>query len=322
MNGRIVTVAAAQYPVEFIGSWERYAQKVTAMVEDVAGQGAELLVFPEYASLELASLFPAHVYGDIHKQLDALQEVLPDFLQLHCELAKQYDCYIVAPSFPELLADGTFVNRAYVCRPDMTYDFQDKLIMTRFETEQWHITPGREIKVFNARFGRFGVNICYDSEFPLIARRQVEAGADLIVVPTCTDTHAGHHRVRTGSRARALENQCYVMTAPVVGIAAWSPTIDINVGEAGVFTPIDYGFPSDGVLAAGAINEGMWLLADLDLAQIARVRQEGQVYNYRDWVHQFDADMIQVTVPEPGWLVPALVTSVAHGHVSVRRERG
>jgi hypothetical protein len=56
------------------------------------------------------------------------------------------------------------------------------------------------------------------------------------------------------------------------------------------------------------------------LAQIARVRQEGQVYNYRDWAHQFDADMIQVTVPEPGWLVPALVTSVAQGHVSVRRE--
>ncbi|MEZ4584141.1 MAG: hypothetical protein R3A10_21330 [Caldilineaceae bacterium] len=79
---------------------------------------------------------------------------------------------------------------------------------------------------------------------------------------------------------------------------------------AGVFAPIDYSFPSDGVLATGAMNEAMWLLADLDLAQIARVRAEGQVYNYRDWARQFDSDVIPVTVPEPGWLVPAMVTSV------------
>ena len=315
MNERIVTVAAAQYPVEFIGTWTRYAQKVSAMVEDAAGQGAALLVFPEYASLELASLFPAEVYGDIHKQLDALQELLPRFRRLFCELAVTHDCYIVAPSFPELLADGTFVNRAYVCRPDASFDFQDKLIMTRFETEQWHITPGREAKVFAARFGRFAVNICYDAEFPLLARRQVEAGADLIVVPTCTDTHAGYYRVQTGSRARALENQCYVVTAPVVGVAAWSEAIDINVGAAGVFAPIDYGFPSDGVLATGAMNAAMWLLADLDLAQIARVRAQGQVYNYRDWARQFDSDVIPVTVPEPGWLVPAMVTSVVRDGV-------
>ncbi|MEZ4609966.1 MAG: hypothetical protein R2838_06915 [Caldilineaceae bacterium] len=46
------------------------------------------------------------------------------------------------------------------------------------------------------------------------------------------------------------------------------------------------------MLATGAMNEAMWLLADLDLAQIARVRAEGQVYNYRDWARQFDSDVI------------------------------
>ncbi|MEZ4584142.1 MAG: nitrilase-related carbon-nitrogen hydrolase [Caldilineaceae bacterium] len=201
-----------QYPVEFIGTWTRYAQKVSAMVEDAAGQGAALLVFPEYASLELASLFPAEVYGDIHKQLDALQELLPRFRRLFCETGRDPRLLHRRYQFSRLLADGTFVNRAYVCRPDASFDFQDKLIMARFETEQWHITPGRKAKVFAARFGRFAVNICYDAEFPLLARRQVEAGADLIVVPTCTDTHAGYYRVQTGSARRPWRTS-----------ATWSP---------------------------------------------------------------------------------------------------
>ena len=80
--------------------------------------------------------------------------------------------------------------------------------MTRFENEQWLISAGDEIRVFDTDFGKIAINICYDSEFPLIARQQVEAGADLILVPSCTDTQAGFHRVRLGCQARALENQC------------------------------------------------------------------------------------------------------------------
>ena len=41
----------------------------------------------------------------------------------------------------------------------------------------------------------------------------------------------------------------------------------------------------------------------------------GEVYNYRDWARQFDSDVIPVTVPEPGWLVPAMVTSVVRDGV-------
>ena len=318
-----VTVAAAQYAVEFLGSWDRYAAKMTAMTETATGQGAQLLVFPEYASMELASIFPPEIYGDMDNQFAALQTIAEPFLALHCQLAQQHDCYIVAASFRLTLADGRLVNRAYFCRPDGSYDFQDKLIMTRFEHEEWHVVPGDEIKIFETQFGLVGINICYDSEFPMVARSQVEAGADLILVPSCTDTHAGYQRVRTGCRARALENQCYVIMAPVVGMAAWSDAIDINVGAAGVFTPIDYGFPSDGVMATGEMNQDMWLVVELNLAEIARVRAEGQVFNYRDWHRQFNLgtaglDAV-VTVPESGWLVPALVTSVAHAHPAPAR---
>jgi len=281
-----VTVAAAQYGVEFLGNWTTYERKLERLVGEAAAQGAQILVFPEYACLELASLFSADVYTHLHLQMNAIQACLPDFVRLHRDLAEQYGVYLVASSFPVQLADGSFRNRAYFCAPDGTFDFQDKLMMTRFENEIWNISRGDEIKVFATRYGPVGINICYDSEFPLIARRQVELGANIILAPSCTDTVAGYNRVRIGCRARALENQCYVVMAPVVGVIDWSPALDINIGAAGIYAPVDVGFPGDGVLAMGELNASQWVLAELDLHKIEQVRHAGQVLNYRDWVRQ------------------------------------
>ena len=281
-----MTVAAAQYGVEFLGDWATYARKLERMVATAANADAQVLVFPEYACLELASLFSADVYTHLHKQLSVLQECLPDYVRLHRDLAEQYGVYIVASSFPIQLTDGTFRNRAYFCAPDGAFDFQDKLMMTRFENEIWQISPGNEIKLFATPYGNIGITICYDAEFPLIARRQVELGAHVLLTPSCTDTVAGYNRVRIGCRARALENQCYVVMAPVVGAIDWSPALDINIGAAGVYTPVDVGFPGDGILAMGELNASQWVIAELDLSRIEQVRHTGQVLNYRDWDRQ------------------------------------
>ena len=61
-------------------------------------------------------------------------------------------------------------------------------------------------------------------------RAQVEAGAWLILVPSCTDTVAGYERVRLAAAARAMENQCFVAMAPTVGAAPWSGALDVNRG--------------------------------------------------------------------------------------------
>jgi predicted amidohydrolase len=156
--------------------------------------------------------------------------------------------------------------------------------MTRFESEEWGIAPGESgAHVIDSALGTLGVAICYDSEFPLLVRRQVEAGADLVLVPSCTETLAGYHRVAIGSRARALENQCYVVQAPTVGQAPWSHAIDDNHGAAGIYGPVDSSLKSDGVLAQGEIDAPGWVVAELDFDALARVRADGQVRNYSDW---------------------------------------
>lgn len=281
-------LATAQYDISFFDQWSQFTQKLERWVADAAKQGARLLVFPEYGSMELTSLFGEEVYSDLNKQLHALQALLPDWHDLHETLAARYDVLILASSFPTLQPGGHFVNRANLFGPDGLVGFQDKLIMTRFENEQWHISAGTQIKVFDTPLGRIGIHICYDSEFPMIANKQVAAGADLLLVPSCTDTLAGFHRVRIGCQARALENQCYVVQSPTVGDANWSPAVDANTGRASVYTPVDYGFPANGILAEGSNSEPGWVYATVDLSEIARIRNEGQVFNYRDWPKQFD----------------------------------
>ena len=282
----VFTLATAQYDIGFFSHWDDFAAKLERWVASAVQQDAKLLVFPEYGSMELASLFGQAVYSDLQQQLQAMQTLLPKWRDLHQALARRHDVLILASSFPTELQAGHVVNRAMLFGPEGILGHQDKLIMTRFENEQWGIRAGERIGVIDTELGRIGILICYDSEFPMIARQQITAGAELLLVPSCTDTQAGFHRVRIGCQARALENQCYVVQSPTTGLAPWSEAVDVNTGRASVYTPVDYGFPDNGILVEGADDEANWVFATLDLRELARIRAEGQVFNHRDWPKQ------------------------------------
>jgi predicted amidohydrolase len=278
-----VKIATAQYDISFLENWQNYQAKIERWVGEAAEQDAKILLFPEYGSMELASLFPKEVYSSLSKQLASMQSLLDDYTGLFRTLAQKYGCYIQSGTFPVEIEPNVYRNRAYLFMPDGRIDYQDKLIMTRFENEQWLINSGEELKCFDTEYGRIAINVCYDSEFPMLARKQVEAGANLILVPSCTDTLAGYHRVKIGCQARALENQCYVVQSPTVGEAPWSEAVDVNIGAAAVYTPVDRGFPDNGILAIGELNKAQWVMAEISLSACEAVRQQGQVFNYRDW---------------------------------------
>jgi len=278
--------ATSAYPVSTPGSWPEVEQMLTRWVAEAALNDAQLLVFPEYAAMSLAALFGEPVRSDLLAQLAALQSLRDDYLALHRRLAQQHGVHILAGSFPWQTAPQRFHNRAWLCTPDGGARYQDKQIMTRFEREVWAISSGDPQQTFDTVLGRIGVAICYDAEFPLLARAQVEAGAEILLVPSCTDAAAGYHRVRVAAQARALESQCYVLVSPLVGEAPWSPAIDVNVGAAGVYGPPDRGFPDDGVVAQGGLNEAGWVYAGIDLDLVRNVRKNGQVLNYAHWPEQ------------------------------------
>jgi predicted amidohydrolase len=281
-----VRVAAVQLEIERPASFAAWADRIADHVRDAADRGADLVVFPEYGLLELTGIFADAVAADAGRALAAVAEILPEALGHFAGLARRARVHILAPSAPEPGPDGRLRNVARLYTPAGGSAAQEKIVMTRFERDPWGVVGGGPVRVFDTALGRFGVAICYDVEFPLIARAMVEAGAEYILAPSCTDTLAGFHRVRTGARARALEGQCVVVQVPTVGTAAWSGTLDTNRGAAGVYGPPDDGFPDHGVIAQGPLDAGHILVADIDRAAIRRVRRDGQVLTVAHWPEQ------------------------------------
>lgn len=287
-------IAAAQYPIGQPGSLGEWEDKIATWVHAGAATGAELLVFPEYAAIEQAACFGPEVYNDLTTTLERVAELAPARVALHAALAKKHNVHILVGSGPA--KDGhRFVNAAQLVTPAGSVGVQEKLIMTPFEHD-WGVTAGGPLRVFETRLGKIAVLICYDSEFPLLARAAVEAGTDAILIPSCTERISGYHRVRTGSKARALENTIVTVQSPTVGDAVWSPAVDHNVGAAGIYVPPENGVSDDGILAQGTLNESMWVSAAVDLAALRRLRTSGEMRNFGDWPSQPGAEPLKHTV--------------------------
>ena len=91
-----IRIAAAQYPIDYFERFDDFRTKLDRWVAEAVAADAELLVFPEYGAMELASLFPAEVQRSLPDQLAAMQELLADFLAAHRALARKHGVHIRA----------------------------------------------------------------------------------------------------------------------------------------------------------------------------------------------------------------------------------
>lgn len=288
-------IASACYPIDWMEGMGCYADKLAGWVAEAAGQGADLLVFPEYAAMELAALEGRAVAGDLHASMRAVAARMPEVWDLHARLAGEHGVHILAGSGP-VYEGETPVNRAMFFTPDGRRQPHDKQIMTRWERDLMGVAPGRPLTVMETALGRIGVLICYDAEFPLLARALVEAGAEIILVPSQTEAEEGFNRVRIGAMARALEGQCITVQSPTQGAAPWSPVLDENRGAAGIYGPPDKGFPATGVIAQGAMDAPGWTFAEVDLGAVRAARADGNVLLTRHWAEQPDRVHLVQTV--------------------------
>lgn len=275
-----VRIAAAQYPIERFPQLSDYHDKIARWVAEAAGSGAQLLVFPEYGAMEYAG--PSADGGDLAASLAVVSQAMETLGEVHADLARRHRVHILASSGPSARPGGRYVNAATLFAPSGRRGTQEKLVMTPFEKD-WGISAGAALCVFETTLGRIGVAICYDCEFPLLVRAQAEAGADIVLVPSCTEFRSGYHRVRTAGLARALENGIAAVQSPTVGIARWSPSVDRNYGAAGIYVPAERDISDDGVLVKGTPGRPGWVHGEVDLARLRGVRERGEMRNFLDW---------------------------------------
>jgi predicted amidohydrolase len=272
-------VAAFQYFLRPIPTFSAFADQVNALVETAADYKARLVVFPEYFSVQLLTL--GDVKRPIAEQVRDLAHQAESVTALLAAAAARCNVHLVGGTLPVFDA-GVLHNECRVFGPDGRWAAQRKLHMTRFEREEWLVSPGEGLKIFEAPWGRFAVAICYDAEFPEIARAAALQGADILVVPSCTDDRQGFLRVRYCAHARAIENQMYVITASTVGSLPMMPAVHLNYGQAAILTPSDFAFARDGILAEGNVNQEMMVIGDLNLEALRSSRLTGTVLPLRD----------------------------------------
>lgn len=276
-----IRVASLQYFIRPVQTFDQFRDQVESLVETASDYKCQLVVFPEYFTIQLLTL--GNVKRPIMEQIRDLAGQVSRFQEIMTDFSRRYNIHIVAGTIP-VEEGGLVFNECFVFSPRGNMGVQGKMHMTRFENEDWKVRARSQLKVFEADFGRFAVNICYDVEFPEIARAAARRDAHILVVPSCTDDRQGFYRVRYCAQARAIENQTYVIHSGTVGSLPMVPAVSLNYGQASILTPSDFAFSRDGILAEGIPNQEMMVIGELNLRTICDTRSNGTVLPLLDSV--------------------------------------
>ncbi len=271
-------IGCVQWQMRTLESVEDLIQQVEFFIDALSDYQCDMALLPEFFNAPLMGLESHQTSIDSVK---ALSEFSEEIVEAISRLAVSYNINIIAGSLP-IMEDNELYNVSYFCRRDGAIQSQYKIHPTPHEKRAWIMQGGDNLNVFDTDFGKIGILICYDIEFPELARVQSEKGMQLLFVPFWTDTKNAYLRVRYCAQARAIENECYVVIAGSVGNLPEVDGVDIQYAQSAVFSPSDFSFPHDAIMAETTPNTEMTLIVDLDLEKLNTLQNEGSVRNYLD----------------------------------------
>ncbi|SIS73305.1 Predicted amidohydrolase [Neptunomonas antarctica] len=275
----LVRIGAIQWQMREVESVEEMLKQVEYFIDALSNYKSDFALFPEFFNAPLMGLSPNQ-----RNQTEAIRFVASfteRFKNEMSQMAVSYNINVITGSLP-LVVDDQLYNVSYLCRRDGTVESQSKIHITPHERRDWVIQGGNELRVFETDAGRIGILICYDVEFPELGRILAEQDMDILFVPFWTDTKNGYLRVRHCAHARAIENECYVVICGSCGNLPQVENLDVQYSQASVFSPSDFAFPHDAVMAETTPNTEMIMFSDLDLDKLKSVRSEGSVNNLKD----------------------------------------
>lgn len=273
-------LASVQFSLKPVLEDKDFWGRVYHFVTEASANGSDAILFPEYFSLSwILSKNPKGPFRQALLQSKSLEQ---EFLTRFQALAESDSISIIAGTHPHVVGQSIF-NRSWIFQPGMEPKFQDKVNMTRFESESWNIQPGKKnLQTFSIKGAKCAVAVCYDVEFPSYTRAAAQSEAEILFVPSCTDDVHGYWRVRHCAEARTIENQCFVLTSGVVEGNPEYEEIYSHYGEGALLAPCDTLFPAGGLIAKSEANVESIFYGNLDLNALKETRRNGTVLNLRD----------------------------------------
>jgi len=249
-----------------LGSGPNRAQNlgtVRRLVDEAAARGARLVVLPEVVAWRgPRGAEPAHV--------EPIPGPTSEFM---AGLAREHQLVLCAGSWLEQSpTPGRAFNTSCIFGSDGTLlaryrkiHLFDVEIPGQVEVRESDTrAPGTDVVVTETPLGPLGLSVCYDLRFPELYRRLAQQGAELLLVPSAFTFPTGAAHWEVLLRARAIENQCWVLAANQTGR---SPHGFADYGNSMIVDP--WGV----VVARGGDGEGL-VIADVDRERLRRIRRE------------------------------------------------
>jgi predicted amidohydrolase len=252
---RSIKAAAVQFNIT-LGEIEPNLAHVRTSLATLAAEGVQLAVLPEMWGT-----------GFAYKELNRLAEQTGELVEELATLSAQYGMVIVG-SLPEPHEDKVY-NTAYLLDNGKMRGKYRKIHLFSLMQEDRAFDGGNSWLLADTTVGRIGIFICYDLRFPELARRLALEGAEILVVPGEWPKPRQEHW-RTLLRARAIENQLFVVAANCCGVVG-------KLDFFGMSMIID---PKGEVLAEAGYDPAN-ITATLDFATMAAWRQQIPCFNDR-----------------------------------------
>ncbi|MEP6844473.1 MAG: carbon-nitrogen hydrolase family protein [Panacibacter sp.] len=273
-----VRVCAIQYQMRLIDSYEEFEKHCEYFIDVASDYHCDFILFPELFTMQLMSFMPANRPGT---QARLLTEFTERFVSFFRSMSVKYNINIIGGSHMTV-EDGELYNISYLFRRDGTFEKQYKLHITPHEKKWWGVKPGNKLEVFDTDCGKISILICYDVEFPELARLAALKGARILFVPYNTDDRRAYLRVRYCSQARAIENQLYVVMTGCVGNLPQVDNMDIHYSQAAILTPSDVEFQREAIASLAEAGDETLIFQDLDMQLLKRNIEYGSVQLLKD----------------------------------------
>lgn len=247
---------------------EQNFEQAISLVRQAAKDGAKIICLPE--------LFRTQYFcqTEDHNHFQWAEPIPGPSTERLAKLAAELEIVLIASLF-EKRAEGLYHNTAAVLDADGRYLGKYRKMHIPDDPlfyEKFYFTPGDlGFKVFNTRYARVGVLICWDQWFPEAARLTAMRGADILFYPTAIGWHpsekaefgeAQHNSWELIQRSHAVANGCYVCAANRTGhegdseggIEFWGQSFHVS--------------PTGEILARASVEHEGVLIQDLDLGQL------------------------------------------------------
>ncbi|NHJ24500.1 MAG: amidohydrolase [Candidatus Lokiarchaeota archaeon] len=264
-----IKVSCVQFSYKPISNYKDFEKNVEKLIEQA--KGSHFVVFPETFTLELQYIIPNH-------DLSKISDFTEKYISLFTNLSQKYYQYIIAGTHLVKENDKEY-NISHLFCPDGNIFKHRKTHLFPLEL-QMGVVPGDTLEIFETEFGKIGISICYEMEFPEAVRILTLKGAEIIFCPSYTVGEHGFWRVRHCCQARAIENQIYVIHSCMVGSAPLGGLE--GYGKSSILSPCELPWNPNGIIVEAEANKEMIISSELDIKLLHKKRNRSAAPTLKD----------------------------------------